>query len=71
MLVFVVGALVGAARDYLGAHNPTDILAGALVGVVAGLIVGRGLGVRLADGLAAFGERLYNAPLRALRRRFH
>lgn len=69
-LLFVVGALVGAARVFLGAHYPTDILAGALVGLVAGVVVGRGPGVRLADGLTTFGERIYDMPLRVLQRRF-
>jgi undecaprenyl-diphosphatase len=70
VLLFVVGALVGGARVFLGAHDPTDILAGALVGLVAGVVVSRGPGVRLADGLTTLGERIYDAPVRALRRRF-
>lgn len=36
---YAVAALIGAARVYLGSHYPTDVLAGAVVGVIAGYLV--------------------------------
>ena len=36
---FVVAAALALGRPYLGMHYPSDVLAGALLGVVLGLIV--------------------------------
>ena len=70
-LLFALSAgLAVRGRVVLGARYPTDNLAGALGGLVAGLVVGRGPVVRLADGLTTFGEWVCDAPLRALQRRF-
>ena len=68
-LLFFVGALVGAARVYLGAHYPSDIVAGGALGLASALVFALGVGARVADGLTSLGERIYNAPLQALRRR--
>ena len=40
MLLGVIGAIfIGVARIYVGVHYPSDILGGALCGVVAGIVV--------------------------------
>jgi len=36
---FLVAAVISLGRPYLGMHYPSDVLAGALLGVVAGLLV--------------------------------
>ncbi len=36
---FAVAAAISLGRPYLGMHYPSDVLAGALLGVVAGLLV--------------------------------
>jgi membrane-associated phospholipid phosphatase len=36
---FVVAAAISLGRPYLGMHYPSDVLVGALLGVVAGLLV--------------------------------
>ena len=38
-VALVVAAAISLGRPYLGMHYPSDVLAGALIGVVAGLIV--------------------------------
>ncbi len=40
-LFFVLAAVVGLSRMYLGLHFPGDVLAGAVLGVTAGLLVHR------------------------------
>lgn len=42
-LFYVSAALVGAARIYLGSHYPSDVVAGALLGIFAGWAVANGL----------------------------
>jgi membrane-associated phospholipid phosphatase len=36
---FLVAAAISLGRPYLGMHYPSDVLAGAFLGVVLGLIV--------------------------------
>ncbi|MFQ5736208.1 MAG: phosphatase PAP2 family protein [Thermodesulfobacteriota bacterium] len=38
-LFYTVAALVGASRIYLGSHYPTDVLFGALLGILAGYLI--------------------------------
>jgi undecaprenyl-diphosphatase len=40
LLLFVMAALVGYSRIYVGVHYPADVLAGAVLGVAFGLAVG-------------------------------
>ena len=40
--LFIIAALVGYSRIYVGVHYPTDVLAGACLGVTLGLGVGAG-----------------------------
>ena len=35
---YIVAALIGFSRNYFGVHYPTDVLAGALFGVLIGLL---------------------------------
>ena len=35
---YIVAALIGFSRNYFGVHDPTDVLAGALFGVLIGLL---------------------------------
>lgn len=39
-LLYVLAALVGLTRMYVGAHYPRDVLAGAILGVVWGFLTG-------------------------------
>ncbi|MDO8427487.1 MAG: glycosyltransferase family 39 protein [Deltaproteobacteria bacterium] len=50
---YLTAALIGAGRVYLGSHYPTDVLAGAFVGVCAGYLVAeRAREKRLIAGIA-------------------
>ena len=40
VLLFVMAALAGYSRIYVGVHYPTDVLGGAILGVAFGLAVG-------------------------------
>jgi membrane-associated phospholipid phosphatase len=37
--LFLLAAAIGACRPYLGMHYPSDVLAGAVLGVALGLVV--------------------------------
>jgi undecaprenyl-diphosphatase len=51
IVIYVVAALNGFARIYLGAHNPLDVVAGAALGIV---IAG---GLNFALGVPRWGAR--------------
>jgi decaprenylphosphoryl-5-phosphoribose phosphatase len=59
--LYVLAAAICATRPYLGMHYPSDVLAGAVLGLaVGGLVPGvgeRSLEERLIDLVAARGER--------------
>ncbi|RPI82145.1 MAG: phosphatase PAP2 family protein [Chloroflexi bacterium] len=40
ILLYILAALVGLTRMYVGAHYPRDVLAGAILGVVWGILTG-------------------------------
>ncbi|HEX2360357.1 MAG TPA: phosphatase PAP2 family protein [Solirubrobacterales bacterium] len=42
-VLFVLAAAIAAGRPYLGMHYPSDVLAGALLGIALGLAVPLGL----------------------------
>jgi len=52
--LYLLAALVAWSRVYVGVHYPSDVFAGALLGLATGLIVTRGLprlaGARLRRG---------------------
>jgi undecaprenyl-diphosphatase len=39
IVAFIVAILVGFSRIWIGVHYPIDILAGALVGILSGIVV--------------------------------
>ncbi len=39
--LFVLGIFIGFARVYVGAHFPTDVLGGAILGSIVGFVVGQ------------------------------
>ena len=39
IVAFVAAILVGMGRVWIGAHRPIDILAGALIGILSGIII--------------------------------
>lgn len=41
IIAFVVAILVGLSRIYVGVHWPIDIIAGALIGILSGIVIGK------------------------------
>ena len=41
IIAFVLAILVGIGRVWIGVHRPIDILAGALIGILSGIIVNK------------------------------
>ena len=56
-LFLCAAALIAAGRVFVGAHYPADVLAGALVGLAAALIVAR-LGRPVIERLVSYVERI-------------
>jgi undecaprenyl-diphosphatase len=64
-LFLAAAAVIGGGRVVAGAHYPTDVLAGALVGLACALIVGK-LGRPLLGRLVRVVERVTDPVLRPL-----
>lgn len=60
----VLACAVGWSRVFLGAHYPFDIVAGALLGLLAALVVVSRQGRYVRDHLTSFGETIYSLPFR-------
>ncbi len=39
IIFFIIAILVGVARIFVGVHWPSDILAGAIIGIISGVII--------------------------------
>jgi len=46
IIAFVVAVLVGLSRIYVGVHWPIDILAGALIGIISGIVINYGFKIK-------------------------
>jgi undecaprenyl-diphosphatase len=51
MWAFIMAALIGLARVYVGVHYPLDIIAGALIGILSPLIIRLILSPRLVTSV--------------------
>ena len=64
----VIATIIGIGRLFIGAHYPSDVLAGVVIGLIAAGIVVRLL-PRLVDWIVSYVERLSDPLLRPLWRR--
>ncbi|HKC77285.1 MAG TPA: phosphatase PAP2 family protein [Gaiellaceae bacterium] len=67
-IFLVIAAIIGIGRLFIGAHYPSDILVGIVVGLLAAGVVVRLL-PRFVSWVVAYVERLTDPLLRSLGRR--
>ena len=67
-IFLVVAAIIGVGRLFIGAHYPSDIAAGIVVGLIAAGVVVRFL-PRFVSWVVSYVERLTDPVLRSLGRR--
>ena len=60
--LWVLAILIALSRLYIGVHYPSDVLAGALIGIVCGLAGGK-LGERLWERIEAFKSKKASLPV--------
>jgi membrane-associated phospholipid phosphatase len=66
-IFLVVAAIIGVGRLFIGAHYPSDIGAGIVIGLIAAGVVVRLL-PRIVSWVVAYVERLTDPVLRSLGR---
>jgi undecaprenyl-diphosphatase len=67
-IFLVVAAIIGVGRLFIGAHYPSDVGAGIVIGLIAAGVVVRFL-PRFVSWVVSYVERLTDPVLRSLRRR--